>query len=123
MLRPLPSSRDFIVKFPLTIIVSLALALLPGCESRSLIEPPQNGARQIVAFQATWCRPCQQDKPALAQIEQTVPVTRIDSDTQRDLVQEYGIDALPTYLLYVDGREVLRTSEMRVLSRFLRDNP
>jgi thioredoxin-like negative regulator of GroEL len=52
-----------------------------------------------------------------------VPVTRIDSDTQRDLVQQYGIDALPTYLLYVDGREVLRTSEMRVLTRFLRDNP
>jgi phage FluMu gp28-like protein len=68
------------VKILLTIAVSLALALLPGCEGPSVVEPPQTGARQLVAFGATWCRACQQDKPALAQIEQTVPTTRIDSD-------------------------------------------
>ena len=110
------------MKIILTIAVSLALTVFAGCESPSIVEPPQTGARQIVAFQATWCRACQQDKPALAQIEQTVPVTRIDSDAQPDLVRQYGIDALPTYLLYMDGREVLRTSDMRVLSRFLREN-
>ena len=104
----------------LTIIV-LTLTAFAGCESPSIVEPPPTAARQIVAFQATWCRPCQRDKPALAQIEQTVPVARIDSDAQPDLVQQYGIDALPTYLLYIDGQQVLRTSEIEVLSLFLRE--
>lgn len=111
------------MKILLTIAAFVALALLPGCESPSLVEPPQRGARQIVAFQAAWCRACQQDKPSLAQIEQTVPVTRIDSDASPDQVQQFGIEALPTYLLYMEGREVLRTSDMRELSRFLRENP
>ena len=106
----------------LVTIAILALALLPGCESPSIVEPPQLGVRQIVAFEATWCRACQQNKPALAQIEQSVPVTHIDSDASPALVQQYGIYELPTYILYMDGREVLRTSDMRVFSRFLHEN-
>jgi thiol-disulfide isomerase/thioredoxin len=110
------------VKILLTIAVSLALTAFAGCESPSLVEPPQTGARRIVAFQATWCAPCRRDKPALAEIEQTVPVTHIDADAQPDLVRQHGIDAFPTYILYLDGREVLRTSDMGVLSRFLQEN-
>ena len=107
------------MKHTLTIIVSLTLAAFAGCESSSIDVAPPTVSRQIVAFQATWCGACQRDKPTLAQIEKSVPVTRIDSDAHPEMVQQYGITALPTYILYRDGQEIGRTSQIQELQQWL----
>lgn len=103
-------------------IMVLTLALLTGCESSAIPGPDRESrqeSRQIVAFQATWCAPCQRDKPTLAQIEQSVPVTRYDADQSPDLVRQYGVNAFPTYICYQGNAEVLRTSDIRELNRFI----
>ena len=67
----------------------------------------------LVAVHATWCQPCQRDKPLLAEVAKEFPVTEIDIDTQRELASRYGMSVLPTYVVMYDGDVVVRTSNLR----------
>lgn len=99
-------------------IAVLTLAVLAGCESSFDVTPTPEPApilvpapverRQVFAFQATWCGACQQDKPELARLDSEIEIVRIDADQHPDLVEEFGVTALPTYVVMKDGREVER---------------
>ncbi|PNY27292.1 Thioredoxin-like protein 1 [Tolypocladium capitatum] len=64
----------------------------------------------VADFFADWCGPCQ----AVAPIYETLSVSlsrpnavtfvKINSDTNLDLAEEYSITALPTFLLFRDGK-------------------
>jgi len=65
------------------------------------------GETVLVDFYAEWCIPCRQMKPYLEALASeraaTLRVERIDADDNQELLQELGIDTLPTLELYRRG--------------------
>lgn len=71
----------------------------------------------LVEFYATWCPHCQKMMPIVADIKallaDNLKVLQYDIDKNEDLANEMRVQSLPTFLLYADGKEVMReTGEM-----------
>ena len=66
----------------------------------------------LVDFYATWCGPCQMMVPVLqevsAQMKGQVKVVKIDNDKYPDLASEHHIYALPTLVLFKNGKTIKR---------------
>ena len=89
----------------------ILLLVLTGCN-----QP----APSVLAFTATWCEPCQEDKAELQFIASEFDVTEIDFDQDRQLAMEHGVSSLPTYIVYHDGVEVERTGNIKRVLQLLR---
>jgi thioredoxin 1 len=66
---------------------------------------------EVIDFWATWCGPCKLMNPILDEVEKENPdltITRIDIDSDKDMVEQYNIQSVPTYIILKDGKEVDR---------------
>ena len=95
-------------------ILLVVLLVLAGCEQSRIPGP------SLVAFHATWCQPCQRDKPLLASVSKEYLVTDVDFDGQHAIAAQYHVSVLPTYIVLSDGSEVMRTMDLRVALETLR---
>ena len=60
----------------------------------------------LVDFWAAWCGPCQRQAPVLEELSRRrgdVKVVKVDVDRNQDLAAAYGIQSIPTLLLFRDG--------------------
>jgi thiol-disulfide isomerase/thioredoxin len=118
-----PKSIVLSVLVPLAALVALLVA---GCETPQQGQQGQcpNGCQRpkVLAFTASWCAPCQRAKPALVQVRAAgVDVQIIDIDEHPELARKYGIANVPTFIVYVCGKEPVRTNDVSVvisLTRF-----
>ena len=63
----------------------------------------------LVDFFATWCGPCKMLSPVLEEVAQENPnikVLKIDVDEVGDSAARYGIQAIPTLMLFKNGQRV-----------------
>ncbi|XP_021737758.1 uncharacterized protein LOC110704271 [Chenopodium quinoa] len=62
----------------------------------------------LVDFYATWCGPCQFMVPILEQVNTTlkdkIQVVKIDTEKYPEIADKYKIEALPTFILFKDGK-------------------
>ena len=62
----------------------------------------------LVAFTADWCSPCQKMKQELqdftASISRRTTVGMVDIDNSPQLVKRYGVSAIPTLIVFRDGK-------------------
>lgn len=72
----------------------------------------ENTKAVFVDFTASWCPPCKAIKPvfeALAEKHKDVEkmkFVKIDVDENEEVSQEYSIRSMPTFKVFVDGKEV-----------------
>ncbi len=72
----------------------------------------------FVYFTASWCGPCKMMKPIFERLADTksyqkVSFVKIDIDDGDDVAQKYSIRSVPTLILFVDGKEVKRTTGLQ----------
>lgn len=64
----------------------------------------------LVDFYATWCGPCQQLTPLLSEMARQYQgrflLAKVDTDRNKDLSREFGIEAMPTVMLFKEGKIV-----------------
>jgi thioredoxin 1 len=64
----------------------------------------------LVDFFAEWCGPCKAMAPALEQVaaemKGKVKVAKLDVDQNPEVTQKYTIQAMPTLMIFKDGKKV-----------------
>ncbi|KAI3762026.1 hypothetical protein L1987_52449 [Smallanthus sonchifolius] len=62
----------------------------------------------LVDFYATWCGPCQFMGPILNEVSismgDAIQVVKIDTEKYPEIANKYSIEALPTFILFKDGK-------------------
>lgn len=61
----------------------------------------------LVDFWATWCGPCQMQSPIideLAKEEKNIKIGKVNIDEQMELAAKYEVSAIPTILIFKDGK-------------------
>ena len=62
----------------------------------------------LVDFWAVWCGPCQMLAPTVAEIAEEysdkVKVGKVNVDDEMELAQSFGIQSIPTLILFKDGK-------------------
>ncbi len=68
----------------------------------------------LVEFYATWCPHCQKMMPIVEQIKELlegkVDVVQLDVDKNEEASDEVGVQGIPLFIIYKDGKEVWRQS-------------
>lgn len=62
----------------------------------------------ILKFTATWCGPCKMVQPFLEVQKGLYPTNKflevdVDNDNYKQLVEDFGINAMPTFIFYKNG--------------------
>ncbi|KAF2734134.1 thioredoxin-domain-containing protein [Polyplosphaeria fusca] len=66
----------------------------------------------VADFYATWCGPCKAIAPSYTQLSKAhtqpnkLAFVKVNVDEQREVAAKYGITAMPTFLLFKDGKVV-----------------
>ena len=66
--------------------------------------------KKILRFTADWCNPCKQVRPIAEELNRDgiIPIQFIDADQEIELVKNFEIRSIPTFILIEDGKEVNR---------------
>lgn len=80
--------------------------------------------RIIVQFSATWCGPCKRISPYFEKLSSefdTLKFIKIDVDECGVIAKRYGVDAMPTFIAFVDGKKVdhIRGAHEETLRQFV----
>ena len=70
----------------------------------------------LVDFFATWCQPCKMMHPVLEQVKEALGdkgrIIKVDVDKYGQTAAQYGIQAVPTLMLFRKGQTLWRQSGM-----------
>jgi len=70
------------------------------------------GGVTLVDFWAPWCGPCKAQGPIVEKLaddyESKARIGKLNVDESKQVAQSLGIRAIPTLILFKDGREVQR---------------
>jgi thioredoxin 1 len=77
-------------------------------DSNFQVEVLNSNIPVLVDFWAEWCQPCRMLGPTIDQLAQEyegkAKVGKVDTDANRDISVKYGIQAIPTVLLFKGGQ-------------------
>jgi thioredoxin 1 len=83
------------------------LVLSTGNFSAEVLSSPQP---VLVDFWASWCGPCKMIAPIVSELagefKGKAKVGKVNVDAEPDLARQYGITAIPTLLIFKDGKRV-----------------
>lgn len=66
----------------------------------------------LVDFWASWCGPCMMMAPVLEQLDEKYPdlkVVKVNVDAAQEPAVQFGIDSIPAFLLFEDGKVTKKT--------------
>ena len=69
--------------------------------------------KTVYYFTADWCQPCKRTRPIVEELNRDQSIAGfqiIDVDVNQDLVKNFGIKSVPTFILFDDGIEKNRVT-------------
>jgi thioredoxin 1 len=79
----------------------------------------------LVDFWADWCGPCKMVAPVLEEIAAAhgdkLTIAKLDADANPATSRDYGVLALPTMILFTDGKETKRIVGAKGKAALLRE--
>lgn len=76
----------------------------------------------LVDFWATWCAPCRMIAPVIEKLAEQyngkITVAKVDVDQQQELSIRYGIQSIPTVILYKNGKIEAKEIGVKPLNSF-----
>ena len=64
-------------------------------------------------FYADWCGPCKMVAPVLEEVQadygDKLSVVKVDVDVEQNLAQRFGVQSIPTLIVFKDGKQVAST--------------
>jgi len=85
----------------------------------------QSAEPVLVDFFAEWCGPCKAMAPALEQVAEElkgkVKVVKLDVDQNPKVTGDYGIRAMPTLIIFKDGKVAAQHTGALVQKKKLED--
>lgn len=63
----------------------------------------------ITDFYAVWCGPCKAISPVVQKLSEEntdVQFLKVDVDNAEDIAMEYGVSAMPTFILFKDDEAI-----------------
>lgn len=76
----------------------------------------------LIDFWATWCAPCRMLAPVIEKIAEQydgkLVVGKVDIDEQQELAIRYGIQSIPTVILFKDGKVAAKEIGVKPLKAF-----
>jgi len=67
----------------------------------------------LVDFGASWCMPCRMLDPIIEKLAEEnqgkLKVCRLNTDENQNIAAQYGIQGIPTLIVFKEGREIGRT--------------
>ena len=77
----------------------------------------------LVDFFATWCGPCKAMHPVLEnlkrQLGENIRIIKVDIDKHQQTAMQYGVQAVPTLMLFRNGQQLWRQSGALSLQQLL----
>ena len=88
---------------------------IPAIKQMTMVEYTQLSKSQnkvLVDFGAEWCPPCKKMEPVLSQLQKELKgsfnLAKVDGGIHIDVMKELKVEAIPTFILYHNGKETWR---------------
>lgn len=78
--------------------------------------------KSVLYFTADWCNPCKRVRPIVEELNREQIIAKffmIDADIENEMVSDFGIKSVPTFVLIKDNKEVSRTTGAKTKEELL----
>lgn len=76
----------------------------------------QSSSPVLVDFYADWCGPCRAMNPLIKEVARAVEgkakVIKINIDQSQSAAMQFGVQAVPTFIIFKNGKQVWRHAGM-----------